>query len=119
MDICKLANGIRKFAVGFWSGASSELHGKIFCQYLHYCGTGSQKLHDHWSKRTIYKLKRHFNGYFRSLTVRNIRFCKVLGFYFYFHALPMHSVFFVEFVRFFTFILQEVLKTLNGLTVFI
>lgn len=83
MDICKLAKGIRKFAVGFCSGASSELHGEILCQYLLYCGMGSQKLHDHWSKPTIYKLKRHFNGYFRSLTVRNIRFCKVLGFLFF------------------------------------
>lgn len=83
MDICKLAKGIRKFAVGFCPGASSELHGETLWQYLHYCGMGSQKLHDHWSKPTIYKLKRHFNGYFRSLTVRNIRFCKVLGFLFF------------------------------------
>jgi len=47
----------------------------------------------HWSKPAIYKLKCHFNGYFRSLAMHSI-FCVVLVLYFIYIYFNFHSVHF-------------------------
>lgn len=94
MDICKPAKGIRKFAVGvrLRGRRSHSYPGNTLAIFARH-GMGRQYQLPWVQANTIYKLKRHFNGYFRSLTVRNIRFCKVLGF-FYLYALPIHSMVF-------------------------